>query len=65
VQRVVVEQQQSVRCHTAAELERVADRRVAPAEVLGVLRVGVLAVVDEQLGVMREVEARDPVVLEL
>ena len=40
------------------------ERRVAPAEVVGVLGVGVLAVVDQQGGVPGEGEAGDPVLLE-
>ena len=38
---------------------------MAPADVLGVLLVGVLAVVDEQVGVARELVARDPLRLQL
>ena len=37
---------------------------MAPAHVCGVLVVGVLAIVDQQVGVPGEVKARDPVVLE-
>src|SRR5689334_13332758 len=47
------------------EAERVRGGRVAPADVVGVLGVGVLAVVDQQRGVAGEGEAGDPVLLEL
>ncbi len=40
------------------------ERRVAPADVVGVLGVGVLAVVDQQRGVAGEAEAGDPVLVE-
>ncbi len=40
------------------------ERGVAPADVVGVLGVGVLAVVDQQRGVAGEAEAGDPVLLE-
>ena len=65
VQRVVVEQQQPLGRDAAGEAERVGQRRVAPAEVRRVLVVGVLAVVDQQRGAARELEAGDPVVVEL
>ena len=65
VQRVVVEEQQPAGLDPAGEGERVGDRRVPPADVVGVLLVGVLAVVDQQVGVAGEVEARDPLRLEL
>src|SRR5262249_11456611 len=44
----------------SGEREGVAETRVAPADVLGVLLVRVLAVVDQQVGLAGEVEARDP-----
>ncbi len=64
VQRVVVEEDGALGAGAAGEGERVAQRRVAPADVVGVLGVGVLAVVDQQRGVAGEREAGDPLLLE-
>ena len=41
------------------------ERGVPPAEVVGVLGVGVLAVMDEERCVVCEREARDPILLQL
>src|SRR5213075_1512808 len=41
------------------------DRRMTPAQVVGVLGIRVLAVVDQRRGSASEAEAGDPVVLEL
>ena len=60
VQRVVVEEQHPRALDPGGEGERVAHPRVAPADVLGVLLVGVLAVVDQEVCVAGEVVARDP-----
>ena len=65
VVRVVVEQQRALGVRAAREAHRVAERRVAPADVARVLVVGVLAVVDQQVGVARERVAREPLRLEL
>ena len=65
MQRVVVEEQRALGPDPAGEGERVRERRVAPADVVGVLGVGVLAVVDQQRGVAGQLEARDPVLVEL
>ena len=64
VQRVVVEEDGALGAGAAGEAERVRERGVAPAEVVGVLGVGVLAVVDQQRGVAGEAEAGDPLPLE-
>src|ERR1700710_1137224 len=64
VQWVVVEEDGAPGAGATGEGERVAQRRVPPADVVGVLGVGVLAVVDQQRGVVGEREAGDPVLLE-
>ena len=61
----MVEEHQPAGAHPAGEVDHVADRRVAPADVIGVLHVGVLAVVDQEVGVVRQVEAGDPRGLEI
>ena len=63
VQRVVMKEQPSS-LDSAGEGERVGESRMAPADVVGVLVVGVLAVVDQQIRVAGEVEARDPLRIE-
>src|ERR1700710_423745 len=63
VQWVVVEEDGAPGAGATGEGERVAQRRVPPADVVGVLGVGVLAVVDQQRGVVGEREAGDPVLL--
>ena len=47
------------------ERKSIGERRVTPADVLGVLAVGVLAIVDQQRGVASEVEPGDPVVVKV
>jgi GAF domain-containing protein len=64
VKRVVVEEHQPLGPDTAREAERVRDAGVPPADVLGVLGVGVLAVVDEERRVASQVVAGDPLRLE-
>ena len=63
--RVVVEQQQALRLRAAGEGERVGQRRMAPADVMRVLVVGVLAVVQQQRGAAGQLVARDPLRLQL
>jgi hypothetical protein len=58
--RVVVEEQQPVGLGAAREGERGGERRVPPADVVRVLLVAVLAVVHEQAGALGEVEAGNP-----
>src|SRR5438552_2050517 len=65
MQRVVVEQDQLFGLHPLPELQCVRDRRMTPAQVVGVLGIRVLAVVDQRRGSASEAEAGDPVVLEL
>jgi hypothetical protein len=64
MQGVVVEEHGTAGAGTASEAERVRDRGVSPAEVIWVLGVGVLAVMDQQRGVVGEAEAGDPLLLE-
>src|SRR3982074_2196481 len=54
VQRIVVEEQEALGLHAVGEHERVRQARVAPADVVGVLGVRVLAVVDQQRRAPRE-----------
>ena len=65
VKRVVVEEQGPPGADPVGERERVLERRVAPADVGRVLLVGVLAVVDQEIGVAGKVVAGDPLVLDL
>ena len=65
VQRVVVEEQEPLGADAVGERQRVVDPGVAPADVLGVLLVGVLAVVDQEVGVASQVVARDPLRLQV
>ena len=64
MERVVMEEEQPLRLDAAREEQGVAELRVAPADVLGVLLVRVLAVVDQQIGIAGEVESGDPLGLE-
>ena len=65
MERVVVEEHQPLGLDAARKGERVGQPRVAPADVLRVLGVGVLAVVDQQVARARELVARDPLRLEV
>ena len=65
VQRVMVEHHQPLGPGPVREGERVGHPRVPPAHVLGVFVVGVLAIVDQQVGAAGQVEARDPVRVEV
>jgi len=65
VEGVVVEEQRPLGTDPRSERERCGDRRVAPALVTRVLLVGVLAVVDQQVGVAGEVVAGDPLLVQV
>src|ERR1044072_397788 len=54
VRRVVVEEDRALGAGAVGEGERVTQRRVSPADVVGILGVGVLAVVDQQRGIAGE-----------
>ncbi len=58
VHRVVMEEHGALGVGAAGEGERVRERGVAPADVVGVLGVGVLAVVDQQRGVAGQARGR-------
>src|SRR5881394_127954 len=60
---IVVEEDRTLGSGTAGEAERVGDGGVPPAKVVGVLLVGVLAVVDQQRCIFGEAEARNPLLL--
>ena len=62
---VVVEEEHAPRVAAIGEGDRMGDRGVPPAEVVRVLRVGVLAVVDQQVGLPGEGVAGDPLRLEV
>ena len=57
VERVVVEEQEALRLGELSVGQNVAEAGVPPADVVGVLRVGVLAVVDQKRGAVCELEA--------
>src|SRR6185503_11987509 len=57
VERVVVEEQKPLGASPPPEHKRVRERGVTPAEVLGVLVVGVLGIMDQQSRVASEGEA--------
>src|SRR5947209_16092759 len=65
MRRVVVEQHHLARARAVREAKGVADGAMPEAEVGWVLRVEVLAVVDQQVGVPSELVAGDPVGLAL
>ena len=65
MERVVVEEEHALRARSPREGERVRERRMPPADVLLVLVVRVLAVVDQEGGVARELQPGDPIVVEL
>src|SRR4051812_48115438 len=65
VQGVMVEEDAAPGAGATGEGEAVGERGMAPADVVGVLGVGVLAVVDQKGGVASQGKARDPVLVEL
>src|SRR5262249_39780783 len=64
VERIVVEEHEPLSLDPPREGQGVGEPRVAPADVLGVLLIGVLAVVNQEVRVAREVIAADPLGLE-
>src|SRR4051812_26750917 len=56
VERLMVEQLQPARPGAVGERHGVREAGVAPADVVAVLTVGVLRVVDQQVGVSRQVD---------
>ena len=60
VGRVVMEQNHLLRADPRRELERVAVRAVPPADAAGILLIGELGVVDQQIGARRKLVARGP-----
>ena len=60
VRWVVVEEDEVLRSGQFAELERLADGAVAPALACGVLRIGELTIVDQQIGVFCQIKSRGP-----
>jgi hypothetical protein len=65
VQRVVMEQQQPAHARSMRERQRISDRAMTPPDVGGILLVGVLAVVQQQGRLARQLEARHPFVGQL
>ena len=59
-QGIVVEEREAACRRAAGEGQRVAERAVAPADVAAVLLVQVLAIVYQEVGVVRQLEPRDP-----
>ena len=64
MQRIVVEHQQPLGLDATSEGECVGEPGMPPADVVRVLLVGVLAVVDQEVGVLGEVVSGDPLRLE-
>ena len=61
VVRIVVEQHDLIDVELARELDDVVDARVAPPDMRRILPVPVLRVVEQDIGVVRDFVAADPV----
>ena len=57
MERIVVEEEEALCLCEPSEGEHVAEAGVAPADAARVLVVGVLAIVDEERGAVRQIEA--------
>src|SRR5215210_988512 len=60
---IVMEQKELVSLRAEREQKRIADARVTPSHVRGVILIAELAVVDKQRGSPRQREAGDPIIL--
>src|SRR5450432_375606 len=56
VRRIVMKQHEPAHFGQTCKLERLSNRAVPPANTVGVFRVGVLAIVDQQVGPTRQSE---------